>query len=63
MKLTNPKHLLFDFYLAILKLDPKFRAQHPFLYVNVRRAIAKEIGESEDIVQRIFEAMAKEDEK
>jgi len=63
--MTNPKHLLFDFYLNILKIPStdKFRLHNQQLYCSVLYAVSKAIQEDAETVQRIFEAMAKEDLK
>lgn len=54
---------LFDFYLKILSVphDSIFRIRNQSLYAATRDAIAYQIMESPETVQRIFERMALED--
>ncbi len=63
--MKNHKQLLADFYLALLgiPLEDRFRILNQNLYGAVRNAIAQELGEDDEIVQRIFERMAAEDTK
>jgi hypothetical protein len=58
-----PKQLLADFYLALLAipLHSTFRLVHEPLYAQLRHSLAKELGEDEETVQRVFERMATED--
>lgn len=59
----NRKQLLSDFYLALLA-EPAtslFRLMHQPLYAATRNALAQEINETPETVQRIFERMAQED--
>jgi hypothetical protein len=60
--MTN-KQLLADFYLKLLSipLHSIFRDTHMHLYAGLRHSLAKELGENEETVQRIFERMAQED--
>ena len=59
------KTLLADFYLKLLAIPvhSKFRITHQHLYAGLRHSLAKELGEDEEVVQRIFERMAEEDTK
>lgn len=61
--MKNRKQLLADFYLELLAIpiNDKFRTKHQQLYGSVREAMAAELYEEEESVQRIFEAMAAED--
>lgn len=61
--MKNHKQLLMDFYLALLNVPhhAKFRTDHMHLYAGLRHSLAKELGETEETVQRIFERMAAED--
>ena len=54
---------LADFYLNLLSLPPDnvFRIRHQNLYGAVRDAIAYQLMEDEEVIQRIFERMAQED--
>lgn len=63
LELKNHKQLLMDFYLAFLSIPhyDKFRVDHMHLYASLRHSLAKELGETEETVQRIFERMAGED--
>lgn len=59
------KQLLADFYLALLAVhvNDRFRILNMNLYSSVRAALAKELHEDEEAIQRIFEKMALEDRK
>jgi hypothetical protein len=59
----NKKQLLADFYLALLSVpvDNLFRLMHQELYASVRNAMAIELNENAEVVQRIFERMLQED--
>lgn len=61
--MRNHKQLLADFYLDLLgiPIHDKFRILNQNLYGTVRKALAKELGEDDEIVQRIFERMVEED--
>lgn len=61
--MTNTKQLLADFYLELLNIPSgsMFRLTHQHLYASVREALAFELCESPEAVQRIFERMAQED--
>ena len=61
--MKNHKQLLADFYLALLSISvtDKFRIHNQGLYSAVRSALADELGEDQETVQRIFERMAAED--
>lgn len=61
--MKNRKQILMDFYLAILAIPPNsmFRALNQKLYASTRDAIAYELCEDAETVQRIFERMALED--
>lgn len=66
MAMRNKKQLLADFYLELLSVDPAtslFRMMNQKLYASVREALARELCEDEETVQRIFERMAMEDRK
>lgn len=54
---------LADFYLALLSIpaDNVFRIRHQVLYAATRDAIAYQLMEDAEVVQRIFERMAQED--
>lgn len=56
------KQTLSDFYLALLA-EPHnlFRAMNQHLYAAVRDALARELCETPETVQRIYERMAQED--
>lgn len=56
---------LSDFYLKLLVIpaDNVFRVRQQALYASVRDAIAYQLMEEPEIVQRIFERMAAEDAK
>jgi hemerythrin superfamily protein len=62
--MKNRKQLLADFYLELLAINPndKFRNRQT-LYAEVRDALAHELSEEPEVVQRIFERMAEEDGK
>lgn len=61
--MRNRKQLLMDFYLVLLSFpsDSMFRVLNQKLYASTRDAIAFELGENAEVVQRIFERMAQED--
>lgn len=61
--MKNRKQILMDFYLAILAIPPDsvFRFINQKLYASTRDAIAYELNEDAEVVQRIFERMAVED--
>ena len=62
--MRNRKQMLADFYLELLKIpnDSMFRAVNQNLYAATRDAIAYELCEDAETVQRIFERMVVEDE-
>ena len=61
--MRNVKHLLMDFYLALLALpaNDSFRSLNTSLYAEVRNTLAAQLGESAETVQNIFERMVAED--
>lgn len=61
--MKNHKQMLADFYLELLAISPmnKFRYSNQPLYGIVREALAAELDEDAETVQRIFERMAQED--
>jgi len=61
--MKNRKQLLADFYLELLAVpyNSPFRIKHLALYSEVRNAMARELCETEEVVQTIFERMAEED--
>lgn len=61
--MRNRKQLLMDFYLVLLSFPPDsmFRILNQKLYASTRDAIAYELNEDAEVVQRIFERMAVED--
>lgn len=61
--MKNRKQLLADFYLELLSIpnDSAFRTLNQKLYAATRDAIAYELCENAENVQRIFERMALED--
>lgn len=61
--MKNRKQMLADFYLELLKIphDSMFRTVNQKLYAATRDAIAYELCEHAENVQRIFERMAMED--
>ncbi len=63
--MKNNKQLLADFYLALLgiPIEDRFRILNQNLYGVVRSTLAKELGEDDEIIQRIFERMVEEDAK
>lgn len=56
---------LSDFYLKLLVIpaDNVFRIRQHVLYASVRDAIAYQLMEEPETIQRIFERMAAEDAK
>ncbi len=60
--MKNHKQMLADFYLELLAIpfDHKFRYSNQSLYAAVADALAKELDEDAETVQRIFERMANE---
>lgn len=63
--MKNHKHLIADFYLELLAipLDDKFRRSNQSLYIIILLSLARELEQDEETVQRIFEAMAMEDNR
>lgn len=63
--MKNHKHLLADFYLALLSISANhiFRLENQKLYAEVRSVLAYELDSDNETVQRIFERMAAEDAK
>lgn len=63
--MVNHKQMLADFYLKLLSIpaDDKFRILNQALYGEVRYALAKQVDEDAEVIQRIFERMAQEDSK
>ena len=63
--MKNHKQLLADFYLELLAVHPAhpFRLLNQRLYAEVATALAKELHEDKEAVQRIFEKMALEDKQ
>ena len=61
--MRNRKQMLMDFYLVLLSFPPNsmFRVLNQKLYAATRDAIAFELGEDAENVQRIFERMSLED--
>lgn len=61
--MINRKQMLMDFYLVLLSFPPDsmFRSINQKLYASTRDAIAYELNEDAEVVQRIFERMALED--
>ena len=61
----NHKQMLADFYLKLLSIpiDNPFRYNNQPLYAAVLDAVALELNEKYETVQRIFERMAQEDIK
>lgn len=61
--MINRKQMLMDFYLVLLSFPPDsmFRYINQKLYASTRDAIAYELNEDAEVVQRIFERMAMED--
>jgi hypothetical protein len=55
------KKLLMDFYLELLSRQYDNDYQHAWLADHVRNALAFELNEQPETVQRIFERMANED--
>lgn len=60
--MKNRKQLLADFYLDLLALPhDAWRARNQKLYAETLYALANELYENVEDVQRIFERMAQED--
>jgi hypothetical protein len=61
----NYKQLLADFYLSLLTIPAhsSFRLDNQLLYATTRDALATELFETPEAVQRIFERMAQEDQQ
>lgn len=61
--MKNHKQLLADFYLALLAIPATdiFRIRNQALYAQVLYAVAYQLGEEKETIQRIFERMTAED--
>lgn len=61
--MKNHKHLLMDFYLALLAIsvDNIFRIKNQGLYGLIRETLADELETDGETVQNIFERMVRED--